>query len=127
MLLIGTTALIAANFFDLSAISATTSGGFLVVYTAVNIANVKLARETNSYRWLSLILALVCILALGITVYDFASNPQTQGSALEIFAIVILALLWGFLFRIFGSTAALCMVIRRSHNLLRATNRKRFR
>jgi hypothetical protein len=105
MLLIGTMALIAVNLLDLNAISAATSGGFLIVYAAVNIANVKLADETKSHRWLSLAAAVACIVALAITLYDFASTPKTQASAVAIVAIVVLALAWGLAFRIFSRRA----------------------
>jgi uncharacterized protein len=91
MLFIGIIALLAVNFLNLHALSAATSGGFLVVYAAVNLANVKLGSETNSWRWLSLLAALVCIIALAITLYDFAANPQTWLSAVAIVAIVVLS------------------------------------
>src|SRR5256885_1956529 len=74
MLCIGIIALIAVNCVNLHALSAATSGGFLVVYAAVNLANVKLGSETDSWRRLSLLAALMCIIALGITPYDFAGS-----------------------------------------------------
>jgi amino acid transporter len=91
MLFVGIIAVLAVNFLNLHELSAATSGGFLVVYAAVNLANVKLGSETNSWRWLSLLAALVCILALAITLYDFAANPQTRLSAGTIVAIVVLS------------------------------------
>jgi hypothetical protein len=91
MLFIGIIALIAVNFVNLHALSAATSGGFPVVYAAVNLANVKLGSETNSWRWLSLLAALMCIIALGITLYSFAADPQTRISAVAIVAIVVLS------------------------------------
>jgi amino acid transporter len=91
MLFIGIIALIAVNFVNLHALSAATSGGFLVVYAAVNLANVKLGSETNSWRWLSLLAALTRIIALGITLYSFAADPQTRISAVAVVAIVVLS------------------------------------
>jgi hypothetical protein len=90
MLFVGIIALLAVNFLNLHELSEAISGGFLVVYAAVNLANVKLGSETNSWRWLSLLAALVCIIALVITLYDFAANPQTRLSAGAIVAIVVL-------------------------------------
>jgi hypothetical protein len=46
-------ALLAVNLVDLHALSAATSGGFLLVYAIVNLANVKLARETGSQKWIT--------------------------------------------------------------------------
>lgn len=91
MLFIGVLALFAVNFLNLQALSAATSGGFLVVYTAVNLANAKFSKETESLRWLSLLAAAVCVLALAITVYDFAATPVTRASAIAIVAIMALS------------------------------------
>ena len=56
--------LIAANWLDLSSIATIGSAGFLLIFTAVNIANVVLSRQTSSLRWLSSIGALACLAAL---------------------------------------------------------------
>ncbi len=45
--------LIVANVFDLSGISTMGSSGFLIIFAAVNFANVRLYKRTNSYRWIS--------------------------------------------------------------------------
>jgi amino acid transporter len=92
MLFIGVIALIAVNVLNLQALSAATSGGFLVVYAAVNLANAKYSVETKSWRWLSLLAASVCVIALGLTVYDFAADPKTRASAFAIIAIVALSI-----------------------------------
>ena len=42
-----------ANFFYLSSISTMGSAGFLLIFAAVNAANIRLARQTGSRRWIS--------------------------------------------------------------------------
>ena len=56
--------LLVANFFDLSSISTMGSAGFLLIFAAVNAANVRLAGETGSRRWLSAVGVLLCLGAL---------------------------------------------------------------
>jgi amino acid transporter len=47
--------LVVANVFNISGISTMGSAGFLLIFAAVNFANVRLYRQTHSYRWLSLL------------------------------------------------------------------------
>jgi len=96
---IGVLALLAVNLVDLHALSAATSGGFLVVYAVVNLANVKLARETGSHRWISIFAALLCIAALALMELDFARDPATRGSAWAVAAVIALALAVEVIFR----------------------------
>jgi L-asparagine transporter-like permease len=98
--------LIAVNSVNLHALSAATNGGFLAVYAAVILANVKLESETNSWRWLSLLAALMCIIALRITFYSFTADPQTRISAFAIVAIVVLSGLSEKTFRTFCPDSA---------------------
>ncbi len=56
--------LLVANLFDLSSISMMGSGGFLIIFAAVNAANVRRAAVTGSRRWISALAALACLLAL---------------------------------------------------------------
>ena len=56
--------LVVANLFDLSSISVMGSAGFLIIFAVVNAANVKLARDTKSKWWLSLLALLACVAAL---------------------------------------------------------------
>jgi hypothetical protein len=57
--------LIASNLFDLTSISTLGSAGFLLIFAAVNAANVRHARQTRSHRWISVIGAAACLVALG--------------------------------------------------------------
>jgi len=45
--------LVVANVLDLTSISTAGSAGFLLIFAAVNAANVHLARQTRSRRWIS--------------------------------------------------------------------------
>ena len=56
--------LVAANSLDLNSIATIGSSGFLLIFTAVNIANARLAGHTGSLRWLSWLGALACLIAL---------------------------------------------------------------
>ena len=85
-------ALVSVNFVKLDELTAATSGGFLVVYATVNVANFKLARETGSHTWLPILAGVLCIVALGVTLFDFMQNPATMSSAIAILAIVLLAI-----------------------------------
>jgi hypothetical protein len=83
-----------ANLVDLSSISTMGSAGFLLIFAAVNVANVALADETKSKRLLSLIGAGLCLGALGSLIWQTADSSPRQ--------------LW-FLFAMIG--AALCIEI----------------
>jgi hypothetical protein len=57
-------ALLVANFVPLEAIATMGSAGFLLLFMAVNIANVRLARDTGSRTWISALAALSTAAAL---------------------------------------------------------------
>lgn len=59
-----------ANLFSLSGISTMGSSGFLLIFAAVNIANIRLADQTNSRKWISLIGAVFCLLALAALLWQ---------------------------------------------------------
>jgi len=64
MIIFAVLTLIIANFIPLHAIATMGSAGFLIIFMAVNIANFKLAKETKSQAWISLLAALSCLIAL---------------------------------------------------------------
>ena len=70
--------LLVANLVDLSNISTMGSVGFLLIFAAVNAANVKLARQTHSQRWLSLIGVGLCLGALGSLLWQNALRSPQQ-------------------------------------------------
>jgi amino acid transporter len=62
--------LIVANFFDLSSISMMGSGGFLIIFAAVNGANVLLRRATEARGWIAGSGVVVCGLALLVLIWQ---------------------------------------------------------
>jgi L-asparagine transporter-like permease len=70
-----------------------------VVYAVVNLANAKLAKETESQRWISPLAAVLCIVALCIMVFQFAQDPATRASAYAVVAVILLALVVEVVFR----------------------------
>lgn len=68
--------LVVANVFDLSSISTMGSAGFLLIFAAVNAANVVLARYTSSLRWVSVLASGLCLLALaGLLWHTLRTQP----------------------------------------------------
>ena len=66
-----------ANLGDLSDISTMGSSGFLLIFAAVNTANIKLADQTDSKRWISIIGLLGCLVAFGALLwYTITNNPE---------------------------------------------------
>ncbi|HKJ02673.1 MAG TPA: APC family permease, partial [Longimicrobiales bacterium] len=57
-------ALLLANLVNLSSISVMGSAGFLLIFAGVNAANARLADETGSRRWISVVGAVLCLAAL---------------------------------------------------------------
>ncbi len=64
--------LLVANLFNLSSISIMGSAGFLIVFMAVNMANIQLRKKTKSYLWLPMLGTLVCFLALVALIWQIA-------------------------------------------------------
>ena len=100
LLVVGGLALAAVNFVSIEAMSSATSGGFLLVYAAVNIAAVRLAPQTGTNPLIPGIAALLCLAALAITVWQFVADPATVSQAYAIAGIVILSLLIEIIYRL---------------------------
>ncbi len=79
-------ALFMANFFDLSSISVMGSAGFLLIFAFVNIANMRLSKQTKSLKWISTIGAFACFGALGTLLWERA---RVSPKELWILAIMI--------------------------------------
>jgi len=71
-------ALLVANFVPLEAIATMGSAGFLLIFMAVNLANVRLARETGSRAWISALAALCTGVALVVLCITVDENPATR-------------------------------------------------
>ena len=89
-------ALAIAIFVPLEAIATMGSAGFLLLFMMVNVANLRLARETGSHAWLSALAALSTLVALVVLCLQVDENPATRrhlwilaGMLLTSFAIEI--------------------------------------
>jgi amino acid transporter len=71
-------ALIVANFVPLEAIATMGSAGFLLVFMAVNVAGVRLARKTGGRAWISGLAALSTAIALIVLCIQVDENPATR-------------------------------------------------
>jgi hypothetical protein len=71
-------ALLVANFVPLEAIATMGSAGFLLIFMAVNIANVRLAPDTGSRAWISGLAALSTVIALIVLCVEVDENPATR-------------------------------------------------
>ncbi|SBT03380.1 Amino acid transporter [Candidatus Accumulibacter aalborgensis] len=70
--------LIVANVFDLTSIATLGSGGFLLIFAAVNAANASHARHTHSRGWLSVAGAFACLLALAALIWQTAQTAPRK-------------------------------------------------
>ena len=70
--------LLIANLVDLSSISTMGSAGFLLVFAAVNAANIILADDTQSKKAIPLIGVGLCIAALVSLIWQTADNSPRQ-------------------------------------------------
>jgi amino acid transporter len=75
-----------ANLVDLSSMSTMGSAGFLLIFAAVNSANVVLADDTQSKRWLSLIGVGLCLAALASLLWQTAKSSPGQLGVLFVMA-----------------------------------------
>jgi hypothetical protein len=91
-----------ANFVPLEAIAAMGSAGFLIIFMMVNLANVRLAKQTKSMVWLSGIAALSTGFALVMLVIKVEENPATRNHIWILIGMIMLSFLIEFLYRKFG-------------------------
>ena len=70
--------LLVANLTDISSMSTMGSTGFLLIFAAVNGANVTLAKDTHSKRFLSLIGVGLCIGAIGSLLWQTVISSPGQ-------------------------------------------------
>jgi amino acid transporter len=106
--------LLIANLTNLSSMSTMGSAGFLLIFAAVNGANVVLADDTRSKRSVSLLGIGVCLGALGSLIWQTAKN--SPGQLWLLFAMVGAAFFIESTFRIItGRTLNLPKVSRSKH------------
>ena len=90
--------LLIANLTDISSMSMMGSAGFLLIFAAVNGANVVLADDTRSKRSLSLIGVVLCLGALGSLIWQTANS--TPGQLWFLFAMAVVAFFIEITFRL---------------------------
>ncbi|MEM7144131.1 MAG: APC family permease [Verrucomicrobiota bacterium] len=78
MIIFAVLTLVMANFIPLAAIATMGSAGFLLLFLAVNLANVKLAKETKSRAWISGLAALACLVAVVALCGKTVMNVETR-------------------------------------------------
>lgn len=84
--------LLLANLVDLTAIAIMGSTGFLIIFAAVNAANVKLATETGGNRFISSLGFLACLGALAALIYHTAED--NVHALLVVLAMVVVSFLF---------------------------------
>ena len=103
-------AMVVANFVPLEAIATMGSAGFLLLFMAVNIANVRLARDTGSRAWISGLAALSTVIALVVLCIEVDENPATRNHLWILAGMILLS---------FGVEIAYRMVTGREIRLVR--------
>jgi hypothetical protein len=91
--------LVMANLIPLHAIATMGSAGFLLIFMAVNIANVRLRKETRSNAWISLIGALACGIALFVLCLQTEEDPATRNQVWIIVGMILAALFAEIIYR----------------------------
>lgn len=86
--------IIIANFFDLLSISTVGSAGFLIIFAAVNGANLKLYRLTNSKRLIPDLGLVACIGAQVILIWQTAISSPVRLMVLIIMALLAFVVEW---------------------------------
>jgi amino acid transporter len=104
--------LVIANLFDLSSISTMGSAGFLLIFAAVNAANLKLRKDTGSNRWVPVLGVISCLGALLVLLWQTYRTDPAQLLTLAIMAGLAWLVEW--LYRRFKRGA-----IRFEHKLIR--------
>lgn len=85
-------ALVIANLVPLEAIATMGSAGFLLLFMGVNIANVRLARETGSRAWISGLAALSTAIALIVLCVEVDENPATRNHLWILAGMILVSL-----------------------------------
>ncbi|MEJ2655996.1 MAG: APC family permease [Desulfobacterales bacterium] len=78
MIIYAILSLLIANFLPLHAIATMGSAGFLLIFMAVNIANMRLAGATGSRAWISGLGALACGIAFVALCWQVWKEPATR-------------------------------------------------
>jgi amino acid transporter len=90
-LITATLALVIANLVPLEAIATMGSAGFLLLFMAVNIANVRLAHETGARVWISTLASLSTAIALIVLCVEVHENPATRNHLWILFGMILVS------------------------------------
>lgn len=99
MIIFAALTLVMANLIPLHAIATMGSAGFLVIFMAVNIANVRLRKETQSKGWMSVLGALACGIALCILCLETEEDPATKNQVWILVGMILAAVLTEVVYR----------------------------
>ena len=80
-----------ANFVPLEAIATMGSAGFLLIFTVVNVANVRLEKEGLGHKWVSVLAAISTSLALIVLCVQVDENPATRNHLWILLGMVALS------------------------------------
>jgi hypothetical protein len=78
LLITSVATLVLANLFDLTSISLMGSAGFLLIFGAVNLANVRLSEKTKSRAWISWVGLVACLSALALLLWHVLSTSPLK-------------------------------------------------
>jgi hypothetical protein len=92
-------ALAIANLVPLEAIATMGSAGFLLVFMLVNIANAKLAKETGSRVWVSVLAALSTAAALVILCIQVDENASSRNHLWILAGMLVVSFATEFIYR----------------------------
>ncbi len=99
LLILAFLTIIFATTFNLENISVAGSLGFLIIFAGVNLANVKLAKYTDSNRFISFTAFILCVISIIVLVgYNLETNPDSLASST---VVLILTLIFEIVYRLF--------------------------
>jgi hypothetical protein len=90
-------ALLVTNFLNLNSISTLGSAGFLLIFAAVNAANYRLRKETQSRGFISLVAMASCLIAFGMMI--FYAYQKSVERTLELLIMVGLVFVFEWIYR----------------------------
>jgi amino acid transporter len=99
MIIFAVLTLIMANFIPLHAIATMGSAGFLLIFMAVNLANVRLAKQTQSMLWISLLGAVACGIALFVLCLEVEENPASKNQLWILIGMILASVFTEVIYR----------------------------
>lgn len=99
MIIYAVLSLLIANFLPLHAIATMGSAGFLLIFTAVNIANIRMAKSTESKVWISGLGALACVIALLALCWQVWQDVATRSQLWILVGMIVLSFAIEVLYR----------------------------